>query len=416
MIRSITLGLNTRNVDFSILEKRAPIFFNTACRAFEDNSLSVRTKRIGLSSFNIKNLSDKADALQAINSISEICKKNDIRWFSVPFNMVGQNHDLTSTTALEVINKHDNSFINFLATDKKVMDIDAIKSAAVFIQQVSQLSGSGFDNFRYGVAFNTEPNGAFFPFVHNNGEDGFSLALELIPTIVDAIKSSDETGLVSLRSNIILAIVKVLSLVNKTCLEIEAQSGIKYCGIDASLAPHPESEESSIPFLMQLLGLPKFGQAGTAFLAGYLTDIIKTAVLNSGIRATGFNGVMYSILEDPGFADVSMDVNSLPLSQLLSLSSICGCGVDMLPVPGDISSKELTGIMLDVAAKASWLNKPLGARILPIPNKSTGDLTSFEHDFFVNTRIQNGIGKVDFNHDIGAGSESLFYYSLGSKL
>ena len=91
-------------------------------------------------------------------------------------------------------------------------------------------------------------------------------------------------------------------------------------------------------------------------------------MLESGIRATGFNGVMYSILEDPGFADVSMDVNSLPLSQLLSLSSICGCGVDMLPVPGDISSKELTGIMLDVAAKASWLNKPLGARILPIPN------------------------------------------------
>ena len=88
----------------------------------------------------------------------------------------------------------------------------------------------------------------------------------------------------------------------------------------------------------------------------------------------------------------------------------------MLPVPGDISSKELTGIMLDVAAKASWLNKPLGARILPIPNKSTGDLTSFEHDFFVNTRIQNGLGNVDFNHDIGAGSESLFYYSRGSKL
>ena len=44
--------------------------------------------------------------------------------------------------------------------------------------------------------------------------------------------------------------------------------------------------------------------------------------------------------------------------------------------------------MLDVGAMAIWLNKPLGVRLLPIPGKVAGDVTDFQHDFFINTRIQ----------------------------
>jgi uncharacterized protein (UPF0210 family) len=413
IIRTVTLGINSQNVDLSILENTISNFFELAGKTFENNSLNLRTQRIGLSPYSINSNDDQKNALENINSISLICNNNDIRWFDVPFNMIGQNHEMTNITALKVMKEYDNTFINFLATEGKSIDTEAIKSSASFVKSVSQLSATGFDNFRFGVSFNTKPNGAFFPFTHHEGENGFSLALELIIPIVNVIKKSEESDLETLRGSIVSELVASLSFINKVCLDLEKKSGIKYNGIDASLAPHPDSIESSIPYLMGLLGLPKFGQAGTAFLASYLTDIIKTVVIESGITATGFNGVMYSILEDCGFTDVSHDLNSLPVSQLLSLSSICGCGVDMLPVPGDISNNEIMAIMLDVAAKASWLDKPLGARVLPIPNKTSGDLTEFEHDFFVNTKIQNTIVADDFQSNFN--SESLFSYSRDNK-
>ena len=413
LIRSVTLGLNSQNVDLLTLENKISNFFDQANTIFDTNSLNLRTQRIGLTPYNINSHDEQKSALENIKTISQICKNNNIRWFAVPFNMIKQNHEMTNHTALKVMKECENTFINFLATDGKSIDTNAIKSSAEFVKSVSQLSDTGFDNFRYGVSFNTKPNGAFFPFMHHDGSDGFSLALELILPIVNVIKQSAKSDLHSLRVCIISELVTSLSLINKVCLDVEEATGIKYNGIDASLAPHPDSKESSIPYLMGLLGLPKFGQAGTAFLASYLTDIIKTVVIESGIKATGFNGVMYSILEDHGFTDVGNDLNSLPISQLLSLSSICGCGVDMLPVPGNISNTELTSIMLDVAAKASWLDKPLGARILPIPNKTSADFTSFEHDFFVNVKIQNSTTSDDFNSKFDG--ETLFSYSRDKK-
>ena len=53
----------------------------------------------------------------------------------------------------------------------------------------------------------------------------------------------------------------------------------------------------------------------------------------------------------------------------MAFSVMCGCGIDMVPVPGDISAEEIASIMLDIAAVAIRLNKPLGVRLLPIPGK-----------------------------------------------
>ena len=46
---------------------------------------------------------------------------------------------------------------------------------------------------------------------------------------------------------------------------------------------------------------------------------------------------------------------------------------DTLPLPGDISLEALTAILLDVGALALRLNKPLTARLMPLPGKQAGD-------------------------------------------
>jgi len=300
-----------------------------------------------------------------------------------------------------------------MASENNHIDRQGIIHSAQFIRDVSQLSDNGFDNFRCGVSFNTKPNGAFFPFMHHDGENGFSIALELILPIVDVIKNSQNKDLEGLRIEIMGGLIQILSKVDDICRNIEKSTGMKYFGIDASLAPHPERPDCSIGYLVELLGVKCFGNSGTIFMASFLTDIIKSVVKRSGIRATGFNGVMYSVLEDHGLGKVGSEPDGLPISQLLALSAICGCGIDMVPVPGDISQNEIASIMLDVAAKATWLGKPLGVRLLPIPGKDVGDMTNFKHDFFINTRVQ-GTNKNQ-GMDVIFDSKKSFIYSRDER-
>jgi hypothetical protein len=66
---------------------------------------------------------------------------------------------------------------------------------------------------------------------------------------------------------------------------------------------------------------------------------------------------------------------------------VCGTGLDTVPLPGDVSEGELAGNLLDVAALALRLDKPLTARLMPIPGAKAGDLTEFDFPYFSNGQV-----------------------------
>ena len=68
-------------------------------------------------------------------------------------------------------------------------------------------------------------------------------------------------------------------------------------------------------------------------------------------------------------------------------STVCGTGLDTIPLPGEISVEELSSVLLDVACLGQRLGKPLTARLMPVPGKKAGDVTSFDFPYFVNSRI-----------------------------
>jgi uncharacterized protein (UPF0210 family) len=61
----------------------------------------------------------------------------------------------------------------------------------------------------------------------------------------------------------------------------------------------------------------------------------------------------------------------------------------MIPVAGDVSQNTISSIILDVYTASFLMKKPLGVRILPIPNSRIGDRTKFKHLFFTNTIIRD---------------------------
>ena len=121
-------------------------------------------------------------------------------------------------------------------------------------------------------------------------------------------------------------------------------------------------------------------------ITSYLTNIIKSSIKKSKVKSVGFNGVMYSVLEDD-FLAASAKAKNISLDSLALYSSGCGCGLDMIPLPGDVFDEEIASIILDIASLAISLDKPLGVRLLPIRGKRVNEMTEFNYDFLVDTRI-----------------------------
>jgi hypothetical protein len=100
----------------------------------------------------------------------------------------------------------------------------------------------------------------------------------------------------------------------------------------------------------------------------------------------GFSGIMLPVLEDQVLAQRSGE-GLYGLDSLLLYSAVCGTGLDTVPLPGDVSVDELAAILLDVSTLALVADKPLTARLMPIPGKQAGDLTDFSFGYFANGRV-----------------------------
>jgi uncharacterized protein len=78
--------------------------------------------------------------------------------------------------------------------------------------------------------------------------------------------------------------------------------------------------------------------------------------------------------------------NLFSLDSLLLYSTVCGTGLDTIPLAGDTSEADISALLLDLAALAVKLDKPLTARLVPVPNVKAGESTQFNFEYFANAR------------------------------
>jgi hypothetical protein len=162
---------------------------------------------------------------------------------------------------------------------------------------------------------------------------------------------------------------------------VESQTGVRFGGIDFSLAPFPD-EYRSLGTAMECMGVPGLGAHGSLAAAAILADTLDQAEF---VRA-GFCGLFLPVLEDATLARRAAD-GSLDVMQLLLYSAVCGTGLDTIPLPGDTTAEQLAAVLLDLSSLSSRLGKPLTARLMPIPGKKAGDPTGFSFTYFANSRV-----------------------------
>ena len=130
------------------------------------------------------------------------------------------------------------------------------------------------------------------------------------------------------------------------------------------------------------MGIPKVGLHGSLAAAALLASTLDQV----DFPRVGFSGLFFPQMEDAALAERAAE-GVLTVKDMLMYSAVCGTGLDTIPLPGDTTPEQLTPLLLDLGALALRLDKPLTARLMPVPGKQAGEPTNFDFPFFANSRV-----------------------------
>lgn len=320
-----------------------------------------------------------------------------------------------------------------IALRTSACDVQCAKAAAEAILKISTLGegdpysflANGLGNFRFCAAASCcVPFIPFFPAAKcDSNALGLSFALGLENgSLARAILSKCD-GLEEVKSVLKQEFTTALSPLESICTKVASKCSFptEYLGIDSSFNPSLEDEGSVAAAIEQLKEVSCFGGVGTLAAAAAIT----TSIQSLPIKLSGYCGLMLPVLEDQRLSELASETPSkLKISQLLSISSVCGVGIDTVPIPGKCSVDSLSSLILDMAGLAARWNKSLSCRgewnvancmrrtllyhvlrlyglpivliytyslfsliVFPMPDGDVGSVTNFDSPYMCNSRV-----------------------------
>lgn len=258
------------------------------------------------------------------------------------------------------------------------LNVPAARLAAEVIRRCATLSPDGLGNLRFAALANVPPGVPFLPAAyHDGGAPAVALGLETAGLALAACTAA--ASLAEARSLLVTRLEaeaqRVTEIVKK------AAGKLPFTGLDLSYAVYPDEARSLGGALERLTGAP-VGHAGSLAAAAFLAEALDRAQF----KRVGFCGLFLPVLEDAVLAARAAE-GALTVTDLLLYSAVCGTGLDTVPVPGDLTAEALTALLVDVGALALRLDKPLTARLMPVPGKHAGDPVDMAFEFFAPSRV-----------------------------
>ncbi|WP_161810001.1 DUF711 family protein [Steroidobacter agaridevorans] len=369
-VRTITAGVELSPALELDRVEAAVAFLTRARRAFESAGYEVQTVRVAVNPV-IASLTPAArdQALDQLRRIDELVASQGAIFNIGPILTEDRSDDsLVEWSQALVKGTQSISFSTAIATPEGgVLPKVAATTAKIMIALANALA-DGMANFRFAAAANIPPGTPFFPVAWHQGPASFALGLEGA-SVVERAFASMRTGddpTEKLRS----ALNEVLTPVERLANELAQRERRQYLGIDTSPAP---AKDRSIAAAIEALTRTPFGSAGTLEACSIVTAALKSV----SVRTCGYSGLMLPVLEDPLLAQRAGE-NRYSIRDVLLYSSVCGTGLDVVPIPGNTSPDSIDGLLRDVASLATRLRKPLSARLFLVPGKKAGDLARFD--------------------------------------
>ncbi|MFO8163889.1 MAG: DUF711 family protein [Thermodesulfobacteriota bacterium] len=373
-IRTITTGFNLEALKIEDQIRQYAEFTNTCKKIFENNGYTVQTVRIATQPWG-KYFESKNQIVKLVRDLELLAHKYAIDYFNI-----GTTIDPKLIPIIyDMIKNTSTMFCTTLVSDSKKIHYRAARQTAKAMKRLSNISEDGFANLRFAAIFNTKPGSPFYPAAYHKGPTSFAIGTENSDLVYKAFSKAQtiEKAAYFLK-NILLAEFKKIENIAEY---VSRKEKIQYDGIDVSIATSIKPDES-VAYAFERLGLGKFGDVGTLAIARVITETIQ----HLDIKKCGYSGLMLPILEDYGLAQRNNE-ERYNLTDLLLYSSVCGTGLDTIPLPGNVSEDKLYALLLDIASLAIKLNKPLSARLMPVPHKKAGEMTDYTFEYFVNSKI-----------------------------
>ncbi|MDB5079842.1 MAG: hypothetical protein JWP00_1766 [Chloroflexi bacterium] len=388
-IRTITYGISGLLTAPAAAQKeliKASQALGAASRFFNEAGWEVQTTRLSLAPV-LKEL-DPAGRTNWLESFAIACQSTRIEFVSLGAYLGGE---LTDQEILTAIAAHPAFNLTTIIGQNGQVLPAGVKQAAATILSLAQATPDGLQNFRYAAIAHCPPGIPFFPASYQSGRAGEPPSLTLglqMPDLAHAVIS----GLAAeIRANgpsviseaLAARLVKDLGPLQELAETFCRENGLQYGGIDLSLAP---MGEDSVVAAFEAAGTLRFGEAGTLAFAAAITRGLQLA--GATLKSSGYNGLMLPVLEDRVLGE-RVEQGLVDVSKILAFSAVCGTGLDVIPLPGDLAVWQLENLLYDVAALSARYHKPLSARLFPVPGKQSGEKTTFVNPYLTNTVIMS---------------------------
>jgi hypothetical protein len=292
-------------------------------------------------------------------------------------------HDSDDPATLRLLEKALSTLPNIEAStiiaDESGIHWKTIHQTAELVKYVAEHSPRAQGTFNFTATAMLKPLGPFYPGSYHTGAGKqFAIGFEGA-NVVAEIFTKDKGNAEAATADLTAALTKHAKVADQVGNKVAAETGWSYVGVDPT--PAPLGDVSIAAAIEDFTGA-KFGSSGTLTAARIITAAVKAVP----VKQIGYSGLMVPVMEDKLMAERWAE-GTFNVDSLLAYSSVCGTGLDTIPLPGDVSVEQMERMYADVASLAVKWNKPLSARLQPIPGKKAGDRTEFEDPFLFNTTL-----------------------------
>ncbi len=378
-IRSITYFFNPKHpLDENELQQ-AGKFLKEAKAAYESAGYEVQTTRAASIPFP-KLLKDVKRLPEYTRELSKALPQIGVAYAALGPALI----DFPESYAVipDAIAASETVFFSGIMADKQNgISMQAVRACAEIIQRASLIRANGFANLQFAALANVPAGAPFFPAAYHDADiPAFGIATESADLAVSCFAHAKT--LEECRQNLIAEITKHGQAIAKVAQSLISNArSLTFKGIDFSLAPFP-ADSHSLGGAVENMGIAKIGLHGSLAAAALLTEAIDRA----DFPRAGFSGFMQPVLEDSILAKRAAE-ETLTIKDALLYSAVCGTGLDTIPLAGDTTAEQIAPLLLDLSALALRLDKPLTARLMPIPGKQAGEETNFDFAFFANSKV-----------------------------
>jgi uncharacterized protein (UPF0210 family) len=372
-VRTITAGVSLTSLTDTAALLAAIDFLKQAKKEFEGRGYVVQTLRVATSHLFVYQGSHSLDeTLPWLERFDQIAQRNGV---ILSIGQVLSPDGYTPGVAgwAEELVRRTKTISFSLAISSHTLGIHfhSIRAAAEIVRALSKVD-DGEANFRFTAAANCPAGIPFFPAAFHEGGKSFAIGLESAGLVEEAFVQIGSEDREKARRVLKDVLEKNLRPVQELGEKISAGSGWTYDGIDASAAP---GLKASIGQAIEAYTHQPFGSPSTLGACALITDVLK----GLDIRKCGYSGLMLPVIEDPVLAKRAEE-GRYTVEELLLFSSVSGTGLDVVPIPGDVSQAVIEGVLTDVAALSlKYTAKALSARLFPLPGKKAGDRVSFKN-------------------------------------